>query len=1383
MTKLFTTLRYPLWLALAAILVQTIAPPVGTISAEPASDALTNEYAREIRPLMQKQCGQCHSGKRVEAEVDFDDYKSLADVRKSLKTWQKVLEMLDSGQMPPKDAKLQPTDDERTKLKLWVRGYLKFEAKALAGDPGPVVLRRLNNAEYTYTIADLTGVDLKPAREFPADSAAGEGFTNTGDSLVMSPALLTKYLDAGKEISKHAVFLPDGIRFSPSASRRDWTNELLDQIRTLYREYSDSQGGTRVNLQGIVFDTNDGGRLPLERFLAAMLAEREAIKGGTKTIDAVATERKLSPKYLGLLWTMLNGNEPSPLFDQIRNRWKTAKPGDEKAIAAEVNVWQNALTRFQNVGHMKKWMLPTSPIVSKQEVRLKVSAAAKGNEVSLYLLTGDAGDGNANDFVVWQNPRFVILGRPDLSLRDVREFVGQITLRREQLFGATAKCLVAAAEANEKPGKIDVAELAKRHGVETEDLSAWLDFLGIGSSNTPKLDLFTKKMPKSGAYDFVQGWGSPETPLLVANSSEKHVRIPGNMKGHGVCVHPSPTLNACVGWRSPVTGEVRVEAKITHAHPECGNGIEWFLELRRGATRQRLATGFAQGSKEVKVGPIEKLTVQEGDLVSILIGPRDGNHACDLTDVEFTLTTLGDKPREWSLTKDVSPDVLAANPHADRLGNKDVWHFYSEPVKLTAGGQVVPAGSTLSNWLAEKRGDEKKKLAESVQKLLVGGSPADPKHPDAVLYRQLASLGGPLFKNFRGAKGDNVAFRSAKGFGVDPAAFGKHPDGSATEPSSLCVQAPSIVEVKLPADLFAGAEFVATGILDSRTGRDGSVQVQVGAAKPQSGSGLRSDLSVIVADGSEARKRWEQAFEQFRQLFPAALCYTKIVPVDEVITLTLFHREDENLCRLMLSDKEIARLNRLWEELHFISRDAFTIVDAYKQLLEYASQDADPRVFYPLRKPINDRADAYRKELLDAEPKQLDAVIKFAGQAYRRPLIGAEDQELRGLYAKLRKLEMPHDEALRLTLARVFVSPAFLYRLEKSPAGDKPGPVSNSELATRLSYFLTSSMPDEQLLAAAGKLHDPEVLVAQANRLLKSPYARRLATEFACHWLHVSDFDKLDEKSEKHFPDFVKLRGDMFEESVRFFTDFFQSDASILSILDADHTFVNESLAKFYGIPGVTGPEWRRVDGVRKFGRGGILGLATTLAKQSGASRTSPILRGVWISETILGEKLPKPPKDVPRLPEDEADSGKTVRQLVEKHSSDARCAVCHQKIDPYGFALEGYDAIGRKRIKDLGDRPIETQAKLKDGTEFDGLDGLRNYLLTKRRDTFVQQFCRKLLGYALGRGVQLSDEPLLDEMQAKLEKNGYRVSVAIEAIVRSPQFREIRGREFVEAK
>src|SRR5262245_41651918 len=174
------------------------------IVAQPKATSLEDEYAKDVRPLMGRHCSKCHSGDKVEAEVDFGQFTTLADARKSLRTWQKVLEMLDTGQMPPKDAK-QPSDDERNRLRTWVKTFLKAEARASAGDPGPVVLRRLNTVEYTDTIADLTGVDLKPAREFPADSAAGEGFTNTGNALAMSPALLTKYLDAGKEIARHAV--------------------------------------------------------------------------------------------------------------------------------------------------------------------------------------------------------------------------------------------------------------------------------------------------------------------------------------------------------------------------------------------------------------------------------------------------------------------------------------------------------------------------------------------------------------------------------------------------------------------------------------------------------------------------------------------------------------------------------------------------------------------------------------------------------------------------------------------------------------------------------------------------------------------------------------------------------------------------------------------------------------------------------------------------------------------------------------------------------------------------------------------------------------------------------------------------------------------------
>ncbi len=246
----------------------------------PDWDALARGYKTEVRPLMVRYCQECHSGDTVEADVDFAAFPALTDVRKHPQIWQKVGEMLDTGQMPPKDAD-QPPAAERARLQAWVRGYLTVEAKARAGDPGRVVLRRLSNAEYTYTLRDLTGVDgLDPAREFPVDGAAGEGFTNTGSALVMSPSLVTKYLDAGKEVADHLVLLPDGLRFSPSTSRRDWTNETLARIRSFYSEFTDPRGGERVNLQGIVFDTNQGGRLPVEKYLAATLSDRESLLAG-----------------------------------------------------------------------------------------------------------------------------------------------------------------------------------------------------------------------------------------------------------------------------------------------------------------------------------------------------------------------------------------------------------------------------------------------------------------------------------------------------------------------------------------------------------------------------------------------------------------------------------------------------------------------------------------------------------------------------------------------------------------------------------------------------------------------------------------------------------------------------------------------------------------------------------------------------------------------------------------------------------------------------------------------------------------------------------------------------------------------------------------------
>lgn len=1386
-------------------------------------EAFEQTYLGEIRSLIVRDCQKCHNAKVMEAEIDLTLFGSMADIRQHPETWQKVGEMLESGQMPPKDEP-QPSQAERTRFQEWVRSYLKAEARSRAGDPGRVVLRRLNNVEYTNTVRDLTGIrSLQPAREFPVDSAAGEGFTNLGNALVVSPALITKYLDAGKEIADHVVLLPNGFRFSPSVTRRDWTEELLAEIRGLYAKYTDVRGGTQVNLQGIVFDTNGGGRLPLDQYLEATLVERDALLAGHKTIDTIARERNLSPKYLGILWNALTGQEPSFLLDGLRDRWKAANPADAMTITAEIARWQQALWRFTSVGHIgklggpKAWMEPVNPVLTRSEIRQKLPGSEDGRKINVFLTATDAGDGNDNDFVVWERPRLVSAGRPDLLLRDVREFTRALHERRNQTLASIVGCLNAVGEAMSTTEKTVPRELAQRHHVDVEILTAWLDYIGVATDRPATIEgHFTAKINASAGYDFVNGWGSGATPLLIANSSDQHVRVPGNMKPHSVAVHPSPTLQAVIGWKSPVTATLRVEAKVQHAHPECGNGVTWSLEQRRGISRQRLLAGVAAGAKEVVIEPIEKLNVLPDDVISLLIGPRDGNHSCDLTEVNLVLKSAENPAQKWDLAADVSPDIQAANPHADRLGNQAVWHFYTEPVTGVSFEAMVPAGSLLAQWQSATKGEEKQRLAVAVQQLLAGSEPANADDPNAVLHRQITSLSGPLFRSVKLPVQQNpltspsTADKSTPNWGLEPSLFGRHPNGQAIDGASICVKAPSAIEAVLPADLVDGWELVTSASLHRETGSEGTVQVRVLSEKPEITTGLvpstvkvtnansqwtdnkrqiSYSTAILVSEGSVASRRVDTAFETYRNLFPAAMCYSRIVPVDEVVTLTLFFREDNHLRRLMLDDAQTAKLDRLWNELHFVSRDALTLVDGFTQLMEFATQDADPKVFEPLRKPIYDRAAAFRKELLDAEPFHLDQLVEFAPLAYRRPLKDHEAHGLRSLYHKLREQELPHDEAIRFTLARMLVAPAFLYRVEplatNQKSADAPSvqespisPVTDWALASRLSYFLWSTMPDGELrsLAAEDKLHEPDVLVAQSKRMLKSDRNRALATEFACQWLGVRDFDAHGEKSEQVFPTFNALRGDMYEESIRFFVDLFQRDGSLLEILDADHTFLNEALATHYQIPNVSGSEWRRVDDVKKYGRGGILTQATTLAQQSGASRTSPILRGNWVLETLLGERLPRPPKNVPPLPEAETDTDRTVRQLVESHRSIESCAHCHERIDAFGFSLESYDAIGRRRDKDLAGRAIDVNVVLKDGTKFSGESGLRNYLLEDRRNNVLRHFCRKLLGYSLARGVQLSDEPILDEMMIRLKENDYRMSIAVETIIRSRQFRYQRG-------
>jgi hypothetical protein len=1384
------------------------------------------DFEKTVRPLLKTYCVTCHSTSKQKGELDLERFVSMGDIRRHPLIWKKITEQLEHREMPPADEP-QPSVEEIARLSGWIDRTLGALARERAGDPGPVVLRRLSNAEYTYTVRDLTGVaSLDPAKEFPIDGAAGEGFMNTGQALVMSPSLVTKYLDAGKAISGHAVLLPDGFEFFAGSSRRDWTEEILAKIRALYAEYTDGHGGSKVNLQGILTETNTGGRLPVERYVAAALAERKALRSGSKNVAGVAGERGLSPRYLGALWAMLESSEPSSSLDEIRGLWRATDADDPAAVVAAIAAWQKTLWRFNTVGHIGKlggprtWMEAVNPLTANQELRLPLPPANAEGEVTIYLAATDAGDGSQDDTVVWNRPRIVAPGRPDLLLRDVREVGHEFKRRRSVVFAQAAGALAAAAQA-EATGRSDRAQLAVDYGVSDEAVHAWFDYLGVGvPAAVADADVIKKPISGHSGQPVVRGWGESDAPAILANPSAQTVRIPGVIEPRGIAVLPSATQQVVIGWRSPEADRFRIEAEVAQAHTGCGNGVRWTIELRRGLTRNVLGTGtLTYGRSVAKIEPLENVALRPGDLVSLMIGSR-GEAGCDLTTVNFKLTSMGGLGRVWDFASEVAGDIGAGNPRADRFGRSAVWYFYTQPeVAVNAGERTIPAQSLLAQWQVAADSTVKNRLARELQSLLTGPPPAwdvpapvsltarDPKapktveNPQAKLYRELSAFGGPLFSpkvkaNSPGKGGWDTSW------GLDEASFGRSVEGgAAVDAGSLATRAPSVIEIRLPGELAAGAEFVTNGTLDPAAGTDASVQMRVLTVKPESlthrwattfvekgelgawpadNRRLAHSAPIIVQDGSRARARYEAGFDAFRQFFPAALCYQKIVPVDEAVTLTLFHREDEPLVRLMLDDTRRERLDRLWAQLRFVSQDALTLVDAFEQLWQYATQDGDPRAFEPLRKPIEERAAEFRRQLVASEPRHLDALLRFAARAYRRPLTASEGEGFRHLYQALRGKELPHEEALRLVLARVFISPHFLYRSETPGPALAQVPLNDWELATRLSYFLTSSTPDAPLMtaAAAGRLRDPDVLAAHARRLTSDDRARRMAIEFACQWLHIRDFDTLDEKSERHFPTFAGLRGEMYEESIRFFADLFQGNRSVLSILDADHTFLNEALAVHYGIPNITGEAWRRVDGMKAFSRGGILGQATTLSKQSGASRTSPILRGNWVAEALLGDKLPRPPKDVPLLPQDEATETLTVRQLTEKHTSDPRCASCHSRIDAYGFSLEQFDAIGRRRDVDLGGRPIDAKANVADGTEIEGITGLRDYLLTTRRDAFLKQFNRKLLGYALGRAVLLSDEPLLDEIKARLEGGGYRINEAIDAIVRSRQFREIRGRE-----
>lgn len=543
-----------------------------------------------------------------------------------------------------------------------------------------------------------------------------------------------------------------------------------------------------------------------------------------------------------------------------------------------------------------------------------------------------------------------------------------------------------------------------------------------------------------------------------------------------------------------------------------------------------------------------------------------------------------------------------------------------------------------------------------------------------------------------------------------------------------------------------------------------------------------------------------------------------------------YFRDDAPLCELVLDEAGKRELDRLWRDLDFVADVPFRQFRQFiwyerteaknfmmsEEFNSFRSEDADVISEVKLKQlgvayeakakkagisdtalqavrdyfvAMNASIRALEQAKRAAEPAQLAALVDFATRAYRRPLTAAEREDLLAFYRTLRAQKLSHEEAIHDTVVSVLMAPAFSFRVTLPNVAQGGGeaavqPLTDYELASRLSYFLWASMPDRELLqhAAAGDLHEPEVLVAQARRMMQDERVRGLATEFGGNWLDIRRFEEHNAVDRDRFPQFTnELRTAMFEEPMRFFTDLVQRNGSVLDFVDGDYTFVNRVLAAHYGMPvpaAAAGQDgWARVDEAHRYERGGLLPMAAFLTQNAPGLRTSPVKRGHWFVTRVLGEHIPAPPPNVPAIPTDETKLGNlTLRETLARHREDKTCASCHAKFDSFGLVFEGFGPVGDVRTKDLAGRPVETSAVFPDGSEGSGLAGLRTYFHARVQDEFLDNLGRKLMVYALGRSLQPSDDFALAAMHQKLSAHGYRFGDMVEAIVTSRQFLTKRG-------
>jgi hypothetical protein len=1024
-----------------AVRPATGAPPPGPAGSPAApADPLEQRFATQVEPFLKRYCFSCHGSRKPEGDLDLRRAATVPAVRKDPRTWRRVLERLQAREMPPEDAPRRPSADERAAVIAWVRDLRDRETRRDAGDPGTVLARRLSNAELDYTVRDLTGVDLRPTREFPVDPANEAGFDNSGESLAMSPALLKKYLAAARLVADHVVLKPEGFVFAPHPVVTDTDRDryCVSRIIAFY-------GRHQVDCA--------------DYFLAAWKYRyRDKLGRPGADLARFAAEAGLSPKYLALVWSALTEPEAEagPLA-AVRQVWHELPAPDQAPAGAA----RAGCERLRDLVVRLRRQLP--PRVG----RLHAKGISDGSQ----------------SFVLWRD-----------------------------------------------------RELAARHR---------------SYSGEPFTD-FRKLTERVAA-----------PPLLAAGTAG----LLGSPSGMGPLLAASTVLPGRIPFKA---ADIRLAPRF--AVRETGAGTE--QRLRRALER------FCA----------------------------------------------------------VFPDAFVVSDRGP----------YFDP---NAAGQ-----------------------------------------------------GRPL----------TAGFHLMQGYFRDD------------EP--LC-------------DL----------ILTEEERRELDA--------------LWDELNFVTL----APMRQYKDFIFFERAEPPR--YMREAEFD-------FARSEDRDCTSEAKVERLARAYLAKARRTGAGREALAAIETY-----FADIAAEMR-----------RVERAR---LAAEPSHLQALLRFAERAYRRPLTAAERDDLLAFYRQLRRQEdLGHEEALRDTLVTVLLSPHFCYRFDLAEPGTGVRPLSEYALASRLSYFLWSSMPDAELLghAAAGDLHRPEVLRAQARRMLRDPRMHGLATEFGGNWLDFRRFEEHNSVDRRRFPTFTnELRQAMFEEPVRYFLDVARRDRSVLDLLYGHDTFVNPVLARHYGMPapplssprpsgergGGEGDGWAHVEDARPYGRGGLLPMAVFLTKNAPGLRTSPVKRGYWVVGRLLGEQIPPPPPTVPELPKDEANLGAlTLPQLLARHRADKSCAACHSRFDAVGVVFEGFGPIGERRATDLGGHPVQTAAAFPDGIERNGLDGLRAYLRDRRQDDFLDNLCRKLFSYALGRSLLPSDQKALDEMRTRLAADGHAFGSLVEAVVTTPQFLNKRGRD-----